>query len=329
MTGSQLGGSGDNVPPSTAPPPHPSQLTAAPRSQEAPSLKTTEGNIDDSGVMNEKRLSGQSSGTGLSDSMQPSKNEKFQRERRQPDDKMDSCSLDEGHNPLRWPQCHIPSSTSSPANKPDATAPTSVTTASSPTPLGSPKSGVESNMTPSKAATKVCPTICFRFTVTLMRRQYRPQLFTWGDNVHLSGRKREITDFSREEDGWFCKDRRLGSHADVGMVPQEKLESSLGSAQLGIINARNTATSQDPLLTKNPESTDAATERSGQDIERDAESYEKWQCHWCHGGPYLRENTTRCNSSSARGLCCHDVCNICKKDNQIPSPLALQTWRAR
>jgi hypothetical protein len=197
--------------------------------------------------MNDKRLSGQSSGTGPSDSMQHSKCEKLQRDRGQADDKMDSCSLGEVHNPLRWPQCHIKSSTSSPANKPDALAPTPVTTASSPTPLGSPKGRVESNMTPSKAATKVCSTICFRFTVTLTQRQYCPQLFTWRDNVHLSERKREITDVTREEDGWYCKDRRLGSHADVGLMPQEKLRSSLGSAQLGMIDAGNTATSRIPF----------------------------------------------------------------------------------
>lgn len=48
----------------------------------------------------------------------------------------------------------------------------------------------------------------------------------------------------------------------------------------------------------------------------------KWQCHVCLAGPYLRETTTRCINVLANGsMCGHPMCDECKKDDAIPTPL--------
>lgn len=55
----------------------------------------------------------------------------------------------------------------------------------------------------------------------------------------------------------------------------------------------------------------------------------QWQCHVCHGGPYLYVNTTRCtNIGSNNRPCNHDFCRKqCKVDNDIPPPLSsAQFW---
>jgi len=48
-----------------------------------------------------------------------------------------------------------------------------------------------------------------------------------------------------------------------------------------------------------------------------------WQCHVCFGGPYLYANTTRCiNIRSNELACSHDICEMCKRDKNIPAPLS-------
>jgi hypothetical protein len=50
----------------------------------------------------------------------------------------------------------------------------------------------------------------------------------------------------------------------------------------------------------------------------------RWQCHVCNAGPYLYANATRCtNIGSNNRPCNHDFCHDkCKKDHEIPPPLA-------
>lgn len=55
----------------------------------------------------------------------------------------------------------------------------------------------------------------------------------------------------------------------------------------------------------------------------------QWQCHVCHGGPYLYVNTTRCTNILSNNLPCnHDFCRAyCKTDNDIPSPLSFAQFQ--
>ena len=46
----------------------------------------------------------------------------------------------------------------------------------------------------------------------------------------------------------------------------------------------------------------------------------KWQCHLCHSAPHLCAVTNAC-TNEVNGVCCgHQMCNQCKKDEDIPAP---------